>query len=86
MKTVAVQEDLVDIREALNNKGYKIIDFKDEGHVDAIVYTNHHSGIASLNNDVSKDNLGAVLVNSTNKSIEEIVYIIEKRRYGSLFS
>ena len=86
MKRVAVQEDLVDIIEALKNKGYEIIDFNDQGHVDAIVYTGHHNGLANLNNEVSDENMGAVLVNAHNKSIDEIEYIIEKRRYGSLFS
>jgi len=86
MKRVAVQEDLVNIIEALKNKGYEIVDFNDQGRVDAIVYTGNHNGIANLNNHVSNENMGAVLVNAHNKSLEEIEYIIEKRRYGSLFS
>ncbi len=85
MKRVAVQSDLVEVRTALEEKGYDVVSFSDEGHVDAIVYTNDYSGIQNFNNYDTDNEMGAVLVNAYNKEINEIEYIIEKRRYGSLF-
>ncbi|WP_026476771.1 YkuS family protein [Alkaliphilus transvaalensis] len=85
MKRVAVQNDLIEIRKALEARGYIVVDFTDESHVDAIVYTENLSGIESLNSNGLNNEIGAVLINAKNKQIEEIEYIIETRRYGSLF-
>ncbi|HZJ77093.1 MAG TPA: YkuS family protein [Oscillospiraceae bacterium] len=85
MKRIAVQHGLEKIREGLQNRGYEVVDYEDRGHIDAIVYENMDSSIENVNNSTDGNIYGAILVNATNKTIDEIEYIIETRRYGRLF-
>ncbi|SNS53954.1 Uncharacterised protein family (UPF0180) [Anaerovirgula multivorans] len=86
MKRIAIQENLEEIKAALIDKGYEVVGFKDQGYIDAIVYTDDYGGLKNVNDSGETNNYGAVLINANSKSIEEIQYIIETRRYGSLFS
>mgnify|MGYP000935253939 CR=1 FL=1 len=86
MKRIAVQNDLWEIKRALIKKGYEVVDFQQEGHIDAIVYIGDYQGFKNLNNAEGANPYGAIMVNARNKSIDEIEYVIETRRYGNLFS
>ncbi|GAB6085935.1 YkuS family protein [Alkaliphilus crotonatoxidans] len=86
MKRVAVQDNLESIRGSLIKRGYHVVSFDFTGPVDAVIYTDQHGGLENINNGVNSNEMGAVLINGKNKGIDEIIYIIEKRRYGSLFS
>lgn len=86
MKRVAVQQGLEEIRLGLERKGYEVVDYRDEGHIDAIVYTDIYSGLDSVNNSVDGNIYGAILINANNKTIDEIGHIIETRRYERLFT
>ncbi|SCY62600.1 YkuS family protein [Alkaliphilus peptidifermentans] len=86
MKKIAVEEGLKQVKDELKARGYEIIDFNKGGSVDAIVYSNDYSGIEAFNNEAGIQDYGAMLINANNKTIEEIVYMIEKRRYGGLFT
>ncbi|SET71932.1 Uncharacterised protein family (UPF0180) [Natronincola peptidivorans] len=85
MKRIAIQDNLTEIKTALQEKGYELVSFQDQGRIDAIVYLDDYSGIKNLNDTGETNNYGSILINANNKSIEEIQYIIENRRYGSLF-
>lgn len=84
MKRVALQEGLTDIRNKLEERGYEVVDFNDSGYVDAVIYLNNSSGFKNINNS-QDDNSGAVIINAKNRSIDDLVYIIETRRYERLF-
>ena len=86
MKRVAVQNSLGNLKEELKSKGYDVINLTDKGSVDAIVYIDDYTGIQNMNNEVDANALGAVLINASNKSIDQIIYIIENRRYEGLFT
>ncbi|MCC5909538.1 MAG: YkuS family protein [Clostridiaceae bacterium] len=86
MKRIAVQNDLHDVRKELEDRGYEVVDFYEKGVVDAIVYIDDHSGLQNLNNVKDTDNYGAILINANNRTVDEIQFIIESRRYGSLFN
>lgn len=86
MKRVAVQQGLEEIREELKNRGYEVVDYEDRGHIDAIVYKSIDSSIENVNNSADGNIYGAILINTTNRTIDEIEYIIETRRYGNLFT
>jgi len=86
LKRIAVQENLQEIKTALSNKGYEVVGFQDQGVIDAIVYIDDYTGFKNINDTAETNNYGAIMINANNKSIEEIQYIIETRRYGSLFS
>lgn len=86
MKRIAVQDNLDEIKTALREKGYEIVGFQDQGAIDAIVYIDDYEGLKNVNNQDETNPYGAIMINANNKSIEEIQYIIETRRYGKLFS
>ncbi len=86
MKKVAVQGSLEEIRQQLSMKGYEVVDFEDRGIVDAIVYIDDYTGIRNMNNEGDVESHGAVLINASKKSIDQIIYIIEARRYEGLFT
>jgi len=86
MKRVAVQQNLHKVREELENRGYEVVNFNSGGNADAIVYIDDYNGIQNFNNEDSNGSLGAVLINARNKSIDQIIYVIETRRYEGLFT
>lgn len=86
MKRIAVQNELTEVRKSLIQRGYHVVSFEYTGPVDAIIYTDNYLGLQSINNGGAFNEIGAVMINANNKGIDEIIYIIEKRRYGSLFS
>lgn len=86
MKRVAIQNNLDEVRLQLEGRGYQVVDFKSRGNVDAIVYVDDYTGIQNMNNEGDNNSLGAVLINARNKNIDQIVYIIENRRYEGLFT
>ena len=86
MKRIAVQQGLEEIRKGLKNRGYEVVGYDDRGYIDAIVYKSMDSGMGNVNNSADGNIYGAILINATGKTMEEIEYIIETRRYGNLFT
>ncbi len=85
MKRVAIEQGLEEIKQELENRGYEIVDYKDKGHIDAIVYKNINDDIGNINNSTDGNIDGAILVNANNKTIDEIEYVIRTRKYEKLF-
>ncbi len=90
---IAIQQGLESIKDELESRGHEVFYIGENRMVDAVIYkeTDTHpyytvnnipSASASLNGEIS---YGALLVNVTNKSIEDIIRILEKRVYSSLF-
>ncbi len=86
MKRIAVQQGLEEIKRELQNRGYEVVGYEDRGHIDAIVYRSIDSSMENVNDSEDGNIHGAILVNATNKTIDEIEHIIEIRRYGGLFT
>ncbi|SDL15112.1 YkuS family protein [Natronincola ferrireducens] len=86
MKRIAIQENLQQLKDNLTNKGYEVVGFQDQGHIDAIIYLDDYSGFKNVNDAGETNGYGAILINANNKTVEEIQHIIETRRYGGLFS
>lgn len=86
MKRVAIQQGLEEIKRGLKNRGYEVVDYNDRGHIDAIVYRSIDSSIENVNDSENGNIHGAILINATDKTIDEIEHIIETRRYGNLFT
>lgn len=88
---VAVERGLNDIKDGLQQMGYNIVDLGENETPDAIVYfrdgQNHSEGMLqnTLFNGESAVN-GTFLINSYNKSIDEIDQILKKRSYSPLFT
>ena len=86
MKRIAVQQGLEQIRMGLKDRGYEVVGYDDGGHIDAIVYKSIDSSMGNVNNSAEGNIYGAILINATGKTVDEIEYIIETRRYGNLFT
>jgi hypothetical protein len=86
-KVVAIQEDLKGIGKELEARGYEVVHENYDGYVDAILYNSDDSKLSYLGNfdNVIDMDKGAMVINTKNKSINEIIYAIEKRAYESLF-
>ncbi|NLX70285.1 MAG: hypothetical protein GX024_05235 [Clostridiales bacterium] len=96
MKVIAVQRGLEQIMNQLNKLGYKTVYYDEiDSPVDALVYIqdNDANSLVNINQLLSQQNLtpaypgshGTVLINANNKSINDIVQIIENRVYSPLF-
>lgn len=86
MKRIAVQDGLEDIRQELESRGYNVVNYNEKGHIDAIVYKDIYGGLGNVNNSVDSNTYGAILINANNKTIDQIIHIIETRRYERLFT
>lgn len=91
---IAIEKGLTDIKEALEEKGYETFFIGEKPLADAIIYKNRYSHpyfqvnnmpITSLQSSNTVGFNGALLINAENKSMEEILQILEKRIYSPLF-
>ena len=96
MKTIAVQRGLEQIKNYLDNMGYKTVFYDDiNSPVDALIYSqdNASNALVNINQLLSKQysiltdaaTYGTILINAKDKSPDDIVKIIESRLYGPLF-
>lgn len=86
-KVIAIQPGLESIGRELEARGYEVVGENYEGYVDTILYDSRHSRLSYLNNfdNVIDMDKGAMVINAGSKSIDQIIYTIEKRSYESLF-
>ena len=90
---IAIQKGLENIKEELENRGNEVFYIGENRIADAVLYkevdTHPYYEVnnvpsatsASINGNMS---YGALLVNVTNKSIEDIIRILKKRVYSPL--
>jgi len=96
---VAVQRGLENMKEMLREKGYDVVTLGEYNYpIDAIVYSGHgldasyisnnnypHMTSHTIGHDRLDRNYGVLMVNATNKSIEEIDSMLKTRVYSPLF-
>lgn len=86
-KVVAVQSNLEHVAKELEARGYEVVKENYEGYVDAILYNSDSSKFSYLSNfdNVIDMDRGAMLINTKDKGIDQIIFTIERRIYESLF-
>lgn len=86
-KVIAIQGDLKNIGKELEARGYEVVHNHYEGYIDALLYDSDYSPLSYLGNfdNVIDMERGALVVNVREKSINEIIDTIERRKYESLF-
>ncbi len=86
-KTIAVDNISKNMRNQLEMMGYNLVNSSYDGDVDAILYDSKDSSLSYLNvfDNVIDMDKGALLVDVRNKTLDEILDILEKRRYTSFF-
>lgn len=90
---IAIQKGLENIKYELESRGYEVFYIGESRIADAVLYKETDTypyyevnnipsaASASINGNMS---YGALLVNITNKSMEDIIRILEKRVYSPL--
>ncbi|AFS79861.1 hypothetical protein Curi_c28950 [Gottschalkia acidurici 9a] len=88
-KNVLVQSDLENIKKGLNELGHSVVDMETGVDIDAIVYmadganVNYHNQIMDVGENILNNN-GAILINATGKTIEDIDNMINNKVYSPL--
>lgn len=90
---IAIQHGLENIKRELESRGNQVFYIEENKNADAVLYNevdtypyytvNNIPSVSALAN--GNTSYGALLVNVTNKSIDEIVRILETRVYSPLF-
>ncbi|MTI70377.1 MAG: hypothetical protein FH751_09030 [Firmicutes bacterium] len=84
-KIIGIQQGLDDIKKGLISLGYDVIDLDDNNYMDVLVYKANGEDVSYSNMTNSLNSKGILLINATDKSIEDIDYMIKKRVYSPLF-
>lgn len=90
---IAVQKGLESLKKELENRGYEVFYIGEHKTADAILYnevdTYPYYEVNNLSSVTASNDMnhayGALLLNVTNKSTEEILSILERRTYSPLF-
>ena len=96
---VAVQKGLENIKEKLREKGYDVVTFGEYNYpIDAVVYSGNSIDMSYIKNnnipnmtahqydyDNSARGYGVLMVNATNKSVEDLDHMLRSRTYSPLF-
>ncbi|KXG73857.1 YkuS family protein [Thermotalea metallivorans] len=87
-KVIAISQGLEEIGRQLEARGYEVVDEGYQGYVDTILYDSHGSSLSYLTNfeNVIDMDRGAFVVDIRGKTIDQIIYAIERRSYESIFS
>ena len=83
--TVAVEKGLENVKNALKNKGYTVIDADKNPVADAYVFSGRQTGALSANSCFKTARNGVLMINAQNKSPDEIDRILKSRLYDPLF-
>lgn len=90
---IAIQKDLQSIKDELESRGHEVFYIGENRIADAVLYkdvdTFQHYAVNNIAAEASSTtnrntSYGALLVNITNKSMDDIIRIIEKRVYSPL--
>lgn len=91
---IAVEKGLEDMKQQLESRGYECFYIGENYMADAIVYkdrvkhpyfgVNNRSMTNTATSSASEAH-AALLINADNKSVDEIVDILERRTYSPLF-
>lgn len=83
---ISVEDSLTRIYDSLRNSGYKVYRFSEGEPSDVVIYSGMKNHISSIRSSASADNGGYVfLIDGDNKSSDEIVDMINRRSYSSIF-
>jgi len=91
---IAIQKGIKKLRDELIQRGYTVVEAESYGYpIDAIIYedTNYNVSHISIDNMPSAENsirpnFGVLMINSRNKSVDEIVEILNRRCYTPLLN
>lgn len=83
---ISIEDSLTHIYDSLKNNGYKVYRFSDSKPSDVVIYSGAKNHLSSISSSASADSDGMVLlIDGDNKSSDEIVDMINRKSYSSIF-
>lgn len=83
---VAVTKGMHDVEKGLLQLGYEVVEYgRYTMPIDAVVYYGSHLDSAQMTRSNFGGNTGILMINATNKSIQDIDNCLKRRTYTPLF-
>lgn len=91
---IAIQKGLEALKKDLENRGHEVFYIGEQKVADAVLYKEvdtypyyeiNNIPSAAASSSSANPSYGTLLLNVTNKSLEDILLILEKRTYSPLF-
>lgn len=83
---ISIEDSLTHIYDSLRNNGYKVYKFSENKPSDVVIYSGAKNHLSSIRSSASADSDGMVLlIDGDNKSGDEIVDMINRKSYSSIF-
>lgn len=91
---IAVEGGLTRIKDELRQKGYQVVDLKEDIQADAIVYYDDGQPFSTMDGEIrhgfhntaNQTGKPAFIVNAYNKDIGQIDEMLQRRSYSPLFT
>jgi hypothetical protein len=82
---ISVQDNLDDLYDKLGSMGYRVYRLGENQISDAYIYSEQNYGLSNLYSVAPPMENGSLLIDADNKTIEDIIYMINHRIYSPLF-
>lgn len=83
---ISIEDSLTHIYDNLRNSGYKVYKFSENKPADVVIYSGSKNYLSSIRSSSAMDNDSMVfLIDGDNKSSNEIIDIINRKAYSSIF-
>lgn len=82
---ISIEDQLAHLKNGLIELGYEVYNFSDNISSEAYIYSEKNTGLHNLNNSITPDSNGALLIDADGKSLSEIQDILNNRLYSPLF-
>lgn len=83
---ISIQDDLVALKSYLKSRGYDVADASDNLPSDVFIYSHENMALPHLENSITPNYEGTLIINAENLSLSEIENMIKHRTYTPLFS
>lgn len=83
---ISIQDDLVALKSYLKSRGYDVADASDNLPSDVFIYSHGNIALPELENSITPNYEGTLIINAENLSLSEIENMIKHRTYTPLFS
>ena len=82
---LCVSDELVNLRQELNDRGYRVVNEQDNIACDAIICDLKNRGlvnIVKMNNNIKNE--GTLIIDCSSKNVDEIEYILNNKSYSRI--
>lgn len=80
---ISIQDDLIEVKEYLMNKGYNVENISTNIPSDTYIYSQPKTDLLSFKNSTGTE--GSLIINTEGMSLADIEYALKHRTYTPLF-